>query len=115
MTSAVSGESDRVSTVLDRLVPPFQGSRLWGWLGPLLVAAFGAFLRFDRLGSPKAVVFDETYYAKDGLSLLRYGVERSFLGTTKDPIADRRLIAGRDDLWVTCTPDDQGPCALYVA
>ncbi|WP_424536364.1 dolichyl-phosphate-mannose--protein mannosyltransferase [Sphaerisporangium viridialbum] len=102
-------------TVRDRLVPPFQGSPLWGWLAPLLVTAFGAFLRFDRLGSPKDIVFDETYYAKDALSLLTYGVERTFLGTTKNPIADPRLLAGRKDLWVTCTPDDLNPCALYVA
>src|SRR5690349_17743897 len=92
--------------VRDRPVPPFQGSPVWGWLGPILVAVFGAFLRFDHLARPKAVAFDETYYAKDALSLLRYGVERTFLGTEKDPIADRRLIAGRDDLWVTCTPDN---------
>ncbi|MFC7385063.1 dolichyl-phosphate-mannose--protein mannosyltransferase [Sphaerisporangium rhizosphaerae] len=101
--------------VRDRLVPPFQGGALWGWLSPILVAVFGALLRFDRLGTPKAVEFDETFYAKDALSLLRYGVERTFLGTDKDPIADRRLIAGRDDLWVSCTPDNLDPCAQYVA
>jgi dolichyl-phosphate-mannose-protein mannosyltransferase len=88
---------------------------LWGWLGPLVVAVFGGLLRFDRLGSPKAVVFDETYYAKDALSLIRYGVERTFVGTEKNPIADPRLLAGRKDLWVTCTPDNLDPCALYVA
>ncbi|MDH2430913.1 phospholipid carrier-dependent glycosyltransferase, partial [Sphaerisporangium sp. TRM90804] len=99
----------------DRLVPPFPGSPLWGWLGPLLVAAFGALLRFPRLGEPKAVVFDETFYAKDGLSLLKYGVERTFLGSESDLIADKRLIAGREDLWVTCTPDNLDPCAMYAA
>ncbi|MFC4537137.1 phospholipid carrier-dependent glycosyltransferase, partial [Sphaerisporangium dianthi] len=99
----------------DRLVPPFQGGRLWGWLGPIVVALFGAILRFDHLARPKAVAFDETYYAKDGLSLLKYGVERTFLGSEGDPIADRRLVAGRNDLWVTCTPDNLDPCALYVA
>ncbi|WP_245966371.1 dolichyl-phosphate-mannose--protein mannosyltransferase [Sphaerisporangium album] len=106
---------DAASSVRDRLVPPFHGSPLWGWLGPLLVAFFGALLRFDRLGTPKAIMFDETYYAKDALSLLRYGVERTFLGTNENPIADPRLLAGREDLWVTCTPEDLGPCALYVA
>ena len=115
MTSSASGDTAATSAVRDRLVPPFPGSPLWGWLGPLLVAGFGAFLRFNRLGSPKAVVFDETYYAKDSLSLIGYGVERTFLGTDKDPIADRRLIAGRDDLWVSCAPDNLDPCALFVA
>ena len=31
----------------------------------ILVAAFGGILRVVRLGSPRAVVFDETYYVKD--------------------------------------------------
>ena len=51
------------------------GSRLWGWLGPLLVTAFGAFLRFDRLSVPHAVVFDETYYVPDAYAMLKHGTE----------------------------------------
>ncbi|MBB4700704.1 dolichyl-phosphate-mannose--protein O-mannosyl transferase [Sphaerisporangium siamense] len=81
----------------------------------MLVATFGALLRFDRLGTPKAIVFDETYYAKDALSLITYGVERTFLGTSENPIADQRLMAGRRDLWATCAPDNLDPCASYVA
>jgi len=62
-------------TVRDRLVPPFPDRRFWGWLGPVLVTVFGGFLRFYRLGSPHAVVFDETYYVPDSFSILRHGVE----------------------------------------
>ena len=58
-----------------RLVPPMPGSAFWGWAGPLLVTAFGAFLRFSRLGVPRAVVFDETYYVPDAYGILRHGVE----------------------------------------
>ncbi|MGO9504271.1 MAG: dolichyl-phosphate-mannose--protein mannosyltransferase [Streptosporangiaceae bacterium] len=58
-----------------RLVPPIGGSALWGWAGPLLVTALGAFLRFSRLGIPRAVVFDETYYVPDAYGILRHGVE----------------------------------------
>jgi dolichyl-phosphate-mannose-protein mannosyltransferase len=61
--------------VRDRLVPPMPGSPLWGWAGPLLVTAFGAFLRFNRLGLPRAVLFDETYYVPDAYGILRHGVE----------------------------------------
>ncbi len=57
------------------MVPPMPGSRAWGWAGPLLVTALGAFLRFYRLGVPHAVVFDETYYVPDAYSILRHGVE----------------------------------------
>ena len=56
-------------------MPPMPGSALWGWAGPLLITLFGAFLRFSRLGLPKAVVFDETYYVGDAWAILRHGVE----------------------------------------
>jgi dolichyl-phosphate-mannose-protein mannosyltransferase len=48
---------------------------IWGWVGPLLVTAFAAFFRFNRLSIPHAVIFDETYYAKDAWSILQHGVE----------------------------------------
>jgi dolichyl-phosphate-mannose-protein mannosyltransferase len=54
------------------LVP---GSAFWGWAGPLLITALGAFLRFNRLSVPKAVVFDETYYVGDAWAILQHGVE----------------------------------------
>ena len=66
---------DQASALADRLAPPIPGSTLWGWLGPLLVTAFGAFLRFNRLSVPHAVVFDETYYVGDAYGILRHGVE----------------------------------------
>ncbi|WP_413757034.1 dolichyl-phosphate-mannose--protein mannosyltransferase [Streptomyces sp. MMBL 11-3] len=93
----------------DRLVAPFPvpGTRVWRvlglspawagrltrwspWGGPLLVTLLAAWLRFRRLGSPRAVVFDETYYAKDAWSLLRFGYE----GTWPDgKVADPQILA----------------------
>lgn len=80
--------------VRDRLVPPYTSPspRLWAflgvskpltdrmirwsaWGGPLLVALFAGVLRFWNLGSPKAVIFDETYYAKDAWALIHRGFE----------------------------------------
>nr|WP_229758797.1 phospholipid carrier-dependent glycosyltransferase [Peterkaempfera bronchialis] len=49
-----------------------------GWLGPVAVAVFAGVLRFVHLGSPDAVIFDETYYAKDAWSLLHLGYEASW-------------------------------------
>jgi len=82
------------SDVRDRLVPPYvrPSPRLWqvlgvsrpsadriarwsGWVGPLLVTLFAGVLRFYHLGSPKAVIFDETYYAKDAWALVHRGFE----------------------------------------
>ncbi|MEE1755863.1 dolichyl-phosphate-mannose--protein mannosyltransferase [Streptomyces sp. SP18CS02] len=71
--------SDRLWTVLG--VPPLRAERLWrlmSWTGPLLVAVVAGALRFWRLGEPKAVIFDETYYAKDAWALFNQGYEGSW-------------------------------------
>ncbi|WP_326829314.1 phospholipid carrier-dependent glycosyltransferase [Streptosporangium sp. NBC_01810] len=91
------------------------GNIAWGWLGPLLVAAFGGILRFVDLGRPRAVVFDETYYAKDAWALINHGVERASLGSVEDPVADRMIMQGNTDFLVKCTPPEADPCPLYVA
>ncbi|MDQ0795887.1 dolichyl-phosphate-mannose--protein mannosyltransferase [Streptomyces sp. B1I3] len=62
-------------------VPPTLADRLvrWSaWGGPLLVALVAGVLRFWNLGSPKAVIFDETYYAKDAWALVNQGYEGSW-------------------------------------
>lgn len=49
-----------------------------GWLAPFLVVVLAGVMRFWHLGYPNAVVFDETYYAKDAYSLLHFGYERGW-------------------------------------
>jgi dolichyl-phosphate-mannose-protein mannosyltransferase len=78
-TTAPAATTDQPSGLLARMVPPMPGSTLWGWLGPLLVTAFGAFLRFNQLNVPDKVIFDETYYVPDALGILRYGVEHNYV------------------------------------
>jgi dolichyl-phosphate-mannose-protein mannosyltransferase len=62
-------------------------STFWGWAGPLLVTAFGTFLRFNRLSVPHAVIFDETYYVPDAYGILRYGVEHNYSASRNALIA----------------------------
>ena len=90
-----------------RLASPMPDDRPWGWLGPLLVTAFGAFLRFNRLRVPRALVFDETYYAKDAWSILNHGVE---LNLVKN--ANAIIQAGHANIFAPCngTP----ACGEYV-
>jgi dolichyl-phosphate-mannose-protein mannosyltransferase len=77
--------------------------RLWGWLGPLLVTAFGAFLRFNRLRIPRAIVFDETYYAKDAWSILQHGVEWNFVSKAGDQnYANELVMAGHTHIFAAC-------------
>jgi len=96
-------------SVRDRLVPAMPGDPRWGWIGALLVTAFGGFLRFYNLAVPHSVVFDETYYAKDALSLITFGVER-----TPVENADKLLLDGNTDIWKYCTPEQAEQCASYV-
>jgi dolichyl-phosphate-mannose-protein mannosyltransferase len=60
---------------------------LWGWLGPLVVALVGGFLRFWQLDRPHQLVFDETYYVKQGVSMMKYGYERRVASGIKAPDA----------------------------
>lgn len=56
-------------------------TRLWGWLGPLLMTLFGGALRLINLSQPDRIYFDETYYVKDAFTLDLFGF------TTKwDPV-----------------------------
>ena len=48
---------------------------LFGWLGPLIAAVIGGVLRFWNLGDPHQLIFDETYYVKQGWSMILFGVE----------------------------------------
>jgi dolichyl-phosphate-mannose-protein mannosyltransferase len=72
------------------------GPAFWGWAGPLLVTALGAFLRFNRLSVPKAVVFDETYYVGDAWSILQHGVEIKHVSTANALLAQgsTHILAG---------------------
>jgi dolichyl-phosphate-mannose-protein mannosyltransferase len=76
-----------IAALRARLVPPMPGSAFWGWVGPLLVTAFGAFLRFNRLSVPGSIIFDETYYVPDAFGILRFGVEHNYISTRNTLIA----------------------------
>ncbi|HSR25307.1 MAG TPA: phospholipid carrier-dependent glycosyltransferase, partial [Candidatus Eisenbacteria bacterium] len=82
--------------VRDRLVRPLPDDGVWGWLGPTLVAVFAGVLRFWRLGTPKAFIFDETYYVKDAYSLLKFGAEQDYVqGPDKaTDLANQRILSG---------------------
>lgn len=49
--------------------------RLFAWTGPVAVTLLAAVLRLVNLGNPHSLVFDETYYVKDAVSMLKLGYE----------------------------------------
>jgi dolichyl-phosphate-mannose--protein O-mannosyl transferase len=100
------------SDVRDRLVPPYTepSPRMWealglskplaarlvrlsGWGGPLLVTLLAGVLRFWNLGGPKAVIFDETYYAKDAWALVHRGFEVNW-----DKNANNLILSSNGDV-----------------
>src|SRR5215472_867751 len=100
-------EASRLEVLRARLVTPMPDDGPWGWLGPLLVTAFGAFLRFDRLRVPRALVFDETYYAKDAWSILNHGVELNLVSN-----ANTLIQAGHTNIFAPCS--GTSACGEYV-
>ena len=51
---------------------------LWMWPTLLVITGIGATLRLFRLDFPHRLIFDETYYVKDGYSVINFGYERSW-------------------------------------
>ncbi|MEU9380387.1 phospholipid carrier-dependent glycosyltransferase [Streptomyces sp. NPDC048279] len=111
--------------VVDRLVPPYAepNPRLWlslgvpsvlaeritrwsAWGGPLLVTLVAGVLRFWNLGSPKAVIFDETYYAKDAWALVHRGFEVNWDKNANDLIlqANGHVTVPADAAYVVHPP-----------
>ncbi|CAN5321430.1 phospholipid carrier-dependent glycosyltransferase [soil metagenome] len=52
--------------------------RVWSTIAPLFVVGLAAFVRVYNLGWPDSLVFDETYYVKDALSMSRLGYEAAW-------------------------------------
>ena len=71
---------NRGQQLRERLLGFRPTDTLWGWAGPLLFAAIGGLLRFWALDRPHQLVFDETYYVKQGVSMLDHGVEMQWNG-----------------------------------
>jgi dolichyl-phosphate-mannose--protein O-mannosyl transferase len=74
----------------------------WGWLAVFAVTAFGGLLRFWRLDQPHSLVFDETYYVKQGYSMFKAGYELKWAGEGK--VVDPKWNAGDVNVF-TNAPD----------
>lgn len=90
-TSPVASEVTTAG-VIARLRTPMPSHGLRGWIGPIIVMVIGGILRLWDLGRPFGIAFDETYYPKDALSLLRFGYERGMVDK-----ANEILLASNGD------------------
>jgi len=89
-TEADAGHTDRLYS---RLVRPMPRGGWVGWAGPLAVGVVAAIIRLVHLSRPDRLIFDETYYAKDALSLLRFGHARAFVDDADEMILEGNLDA----------------------
>ncbi|MFC7492681.1 MULTISPECIES: dolichyl-phosphate-mannose--protein mannosyltransferase [unclassified Nocardioides] len=71
-----------------------------GWAASIGVAVLALFLRVWNLGKPHSFSFDETYYAKDGWSLLHFGYARDWVEK-----ANERILDGQTADQVKATPE----------
>ena len=67
--------SPTAPSTLDRLRDGVRGEELLSWTVALGIGLLAFVIRVIGVERPHAVVFDETYYAKDAWSLLRFGYE----------------------------------------
>ncbi|WP_246836258.1 dolichyl-phosphate-mannose--protein mannosyltransferase [Nesterenkonia sp. NBAIMH1] len=75
---------------------------LWGWVVPVLLALLAGALRLWNLGNPRALIFDETYYAKDAYALMTAGHELAWPENH-----DAQFIAGDP------RPSDEGSYVVH--
>ncbi|HLS49871.1 MAG TPA: phospholipid carrier-dependent glycosyltransferase [Actinomycetaceae bacterium] len=69
-------------------LPPAPVDRVWGWVGPLLVAGLAGVLRLVNLAHPDRLMFDETYYVKQAYSLLQLGYEGTWADDADEQFRD---------------------------
>ncbi len=82
-----------LASTVERLRVPPMTDRLYGWLVTAVITAIAFVVRAVGISRPNALVFDETYYAKDAYSLLRFGYERNW---PQD--ANAKVVAGNVDV-----------------
>ncbi|MEO8094212.1 MAG: phospholipid carrier-dependent glycosyltransferase [Pseudolysinimonas sp.] len=74
-----------------RLAPKLQ--RVLRWAAPAVVVVIAAITRLWGLGSPKSLVFDETFYVKDGWTLWHLGYEGQWPAES-DPMFNAGQVNG---------------------
>lgn len=72
---------------------PMPADRVGSWVLAGLITAIAFLIRFVHLARPNSLVFDETYYAKDAYSLLKFGYEGSWSDS-----ANKSIVAGHPDV-----------------
>ncbi len=71
-----------------------------GWLATVGLTLLSFLLRVWNIGRPRAILFDETYYAKNAYALLTHGYSLAYVDD-----ANSRILAGRTSNLFLTTPE----------
>jgi dolichyl-phosphate-mannose--protein O-mannosyl transferase len=82
---------------MEQLRVPMPSDRLVGWIVTVVITALAFFLRCYKIGFPSTIMFDETYYAKDGFSVWQYGYEGLWTDPDGDPGPQPNLAFSEGD------------------
>ncbi|MCW2787514.1 MAG: glycosyl transferase, family 39 [Marmoricola sp.] len=89
-TLSRTATGDHVPTAAERTRPrAVDVDPVISWAASAAVAFFAAFIRLWKLDSPKSFLFDETYYAKDGWSIVHKGYAANYVDN-----ANTKILAG---------------------
>ncbi|WIA99449.1 dolichyl-phosphate-mannose--protein mannosyltransferase [Curtobacterium sp. MCBA15_012] len=101
-TTPAGPVGSRIDDWWGRVLSTSRRVAVWRWTGPLAVTLLAAVLRLVGLGHPHSLVFDETYYVKDGWSIVHLGYEGTWPANPSGEGAtttDQRFAAGETDLF----------------
>ena len=98
LTSVAETRPSPGDPALERMAADDERMPLWGWLAIAGLTVLGGLLRFWRLDRPHKLVFDETYYVKQGWSMFKAGYELKWAGTGDQ--VDPKWNAGSVDVFL---------------
>ena len=70
--------------------------RLAGWVVTISITVVAFLIRVVNLGYPNKLVFDETYYPKDGWTLWKFGYEKDWPSTANESITSGNVNVFKD-------------------
>ena len=91
-TLSRTATGDVVPTATERAQPrAWDPDKVIAWAATTFVALLAGYMRMWQVGDRKAFLFDETYYAKDGWSLVHHGYVTGYVDDANSKILDGNL------------------------
>ncbi|WP_115031088.1 dolichyl-phosphate-mannose--protein mannosyltransferase [Dermatophilus congolensis] len=99
-----------ITMLRQRLLGHRPPNLLRDWIAAIAITLWAGIIRIVGLAHPNTLVFDETYYVKQGWSMILYGHERR----VENSLASANASPKVDEVFAAGTPDVFGPVADFV-